>query len=277
MIDFDAKVKSAHAMMDLAIEIFKPVAVYGLFSGGHDSLTATHIASLHPAFTAAAHINTGIGIKETRQFVRDTCEEHGWDLEMVRAKEDCGQDFREIVMENGFPGPAAHGLMYNMLKERGLRVLLKRAKTGKHRLDPVMLISGVRSAESERRMRHVDPLQKEGSKLWTAIIHDWTKMDCNKYIEHVGLKRNMVVDTIHKSGECLCGAYAKKGELAELEMWYPETAAEIRQLERDAKAAGHDWKWEDRPPKKSRKKKSEPVNMMCVGCDKPEDDLGDLI
>ncbi len=33
------------------------------------------------------------------------------------------------------------------------------------------------------------------------------------------------------SGECLCGAYAHKGELKELAFWYPEVADRIKRLE----------------------------------------------
>ncbi|MFE3583727.1 hypothetical protein [Streptomyces vinaceus] len=40
------------------------------------------------------------------------------------------------------------------------------------------------------------------------------------------------------SGECLCGAYAKPGELDEIEFFYPETAAKLRALEEQASEAG---------------------------------------
>ncbi len=57
----NAKVKQSLALMDEAIELHKPRAVLALFSGGHDSLTATHIAAQHPRFTAAVHINMCVG------------------------------------------------------------------------------------------------------------------------------------------------------------------------------------------------------------------------
>ena len=34
--------------------------IFALFSGGHDSLCSTHIASRHPDFTGVIHCNTGI-------------------------------------------------------------------------------------------------------------------------------------------------------------------------------------------------------------------------
>ena len=61
-----------------AVSVHRPAAVFALFSGGHDSLCSTTIASRHPQFTAAVHINPGIGIEETRVFVRETCSRKGW-------------------------------------------------------------------------------------------------------------------------------------------------------------------------------------------------------
>jgi hypothetical protein len=50
------------------------------------------------------------------------------------------------------------------------------------------------------------------------------------------------------SGECLCGAFAHKDELAEVEMFFPDVAAQIRELEVEVAAAGHPakickWGW----------------------------------
>jgi len=39
----------------------------------------------------------------------------------------------------------------------------------------------------------------------------------NDFMADNNLKRNEVVDLIHKSGECLCGAFAKPGELKRLD------------------------------------------------------------
>ncbi len=54
------------------IEKFNPIAVVGLLSGGHDSMTANLIA--HEAGAdMSLHINTGIGVEQTRDYVRDNC------------------------------------------------------------------------------------------------------------------------------------------------------------------------------------------------------------
>ncbi len=250
-------------LLEEAIIEYVPRKVYALLSGGHDSLCATHLAFSTGLCDAAVHINTGIGIEQTREFVRDTCREQGWPLIEKHAK-DCGQDYRALVLEYGFPGPPQHTPMYIQLKERALRVVVREAK--KKRMDRVMLVSGCRSQESVRRMGTVDPIQKEkgSARVWVAIIHDWSKLECNEYIQEQGLERNPVVDLIHKSGECLCGAFAKTGELKELELWFPETAAQIRELEAEVKAAGFDWGWEQ--GKTYKREKIEEAPPLCHSC-----------
>ena len=101
------------------------VAVYGAFSGGHDSLVATAIAAKHPLFRGVLHVDTGIGIEETRAFVREICAAQGWELTVVRAKEDCDQDYERLVLEHGFPGPGHHYKMWQRLKERCLRYFFR--------------------------------------------------------------------------------------------------------------------------------------------------------
>jgi hypothetical protein len=46
-----------------AVDEHRPSHVFALFSGGHDSLCSTAVAALHPSFTAAVHINTGVGMR----------------------------------------------------------------------------------------------------------------------------------------------------------------------------------------------------------------------
>lgn len=57
----------------------REVARVILFSGGDDSTVLAHM--LRHSATHAAHINTGIGIEQTRQFVRDTCAQ--WRLPLL--------------------------------------------------------------------------------------------------------------------------------------------------------------------------------------------------
>jgi len=65
----------------------------------------------------------------------------------------------------------------------------------------------------------------------------------NQAIEAWRLRRNAVVDKLHRSGECLCGALAREDEIGEIEFWYPEVAARIHALERQCHALGLPSRW----------------------------------
>lgn len=224
-------VSSAHAVIDEALEAYKPSKVFALFSGGHDSLTVTHITAQHPRFDGVIHVNTGIGVPDTNQFVRDTCQEHGWPLHELRS----AWDYLQLVVKYGFPGPDAHGYMYRYLKERPLMRFIGQQKQS-HK-DCIVLVGGMRSQESIRRMGHVEPMHKAGAAIWVSPIHDWTALDVTDYVASNGLKRNRVKDNLHLSGECLCGAFADKTERREIQFWYPEVDAKLSAYERVVQAA----------------------------------------
>lgn len=262
------------AFLDVAVQKYRPKHVIGLFSGGHDSLVATHIASRHPAFSFACHINTGIGVEETRTFVRETCADWGIELREYHAADYRRGDgtadpqiYADLVRERGFPGPGMHFKMYQRLKERALRMMIRELDRTPH--DGVFLVSGIRRDESERRIAHsYDDQVWEGQKRWVAPIYPLSKLDVTAYIRDHGLRRNPVSDNIHMSGECLCGAFAKPGELAHLAFWYPDAAAHIADIERDVRAAGHEWGWEQGPPRGYRKDQMrfDFASPLCSSC-----------
>jgi len=247
-----------------AIADHSPSHVFALFSGGHDSLCSTAVAAKHPAFTAAVHINTGIGIPQTRQFVRDTCHTHGWPL--IEMHPDA-KTYRDLVIEKGMPsGPKSHNTMYYWLKQRQVRRLVREHKVGNH--GRIALVTGIRTSESERRMAAVMsvPVHRIGAQVWVNPILDWTKADCNEFMDVEGLKRNPVVDLLHRSGECLCGALARREEFKDIEGWYPLVAQEIRDYERLASENGH---LEDRwaVPLRVNRQQMRFDHPLCVSCE----------
>lgn len=218
------------SVIDAAVDEHHPGSVFALFSGGHDSVTSTHIAARHPSFTGVAHVNTGIGIEETREYVRQICRDQGWPLLELRAPDGL---YEQRCRDHGMPGgPIQHGIMYQLLKDDQIRQLVR--DHSRFRGDRVGLVTGARQAESDRRMRvHPEPIRRERAQLWINPILDWTKANVDDYMESVGLPRNPVVDKLHRSGECLCGALANPQELEWIAFWYPEVAAYIRGLEQD--------------------------------------------
>jgi len=269
-------IKQGLDLLDHTINEFDPRNVIAMFSGGHDSLVSTHIASQHPRFSFALHINTGIGIEQTREFVRQTCGEWGIELREYRAAE-CSdpQVYDDIVREYGFPGADQHRIMYVRLKERPLRQALR--DLNRQPKDKTLLITGARSQESMRRMRHVKPVQIwEGTKIWVAPIWNFNKLDVGEYIRTHGLRRNEVVDLLHMSGECLCGAFAHEGEKEEIRQWFPEVASRIDQLENEI-TEKFPWGWENGPPEwwkeyKHGQKIIPGLETLCWSCDKRRND-----
>lgn len=247
-------------------------------SGGNDSVAVAHWMMNNVDGCEVVHCNTGIGIKRTREFVRDTCATYHWPLTEIRAKEDCGQDYRALVVEFGFPGPAGHQMMYNHLKDRCIEKLVRDAKAhltgGAKRKARVMIATGIRKDESQRRMGYgLRVVNRRGAQVWTNPIYWWTASQRDAYRAAHRLPTNPISAALGMSGECLCGAYAHPGEKELVRAVCPETGAELDDIERDVLAAGHTWGWEGRPPHGARNTRRKPKFMpFCVGCEKVHDE-----
>jgi len=255
------------AIIDRAVNEHNPSEVFGLFSGGHDSLCACHIAAQHPSFSGCVHINTGIGIEQTRQFVRDTCAEQGWPLREYHPTEK----YEDICIKHGFPGPAGHRYMYIKLKERCLRQLLRDTRDPENRRRKIAFICGTRRAESSRRKMGMSGEIKTGQPnpsprvVWVSPIIDWVSEDKRLYMEKHKLRANQVTDTLCMSGECLCGAFAKENELEEIRRFYPDAAAEIDRISLLVKEAGEHHVWGTRPGKRVHPDQLE--LPLCFSCE----------
>lgn len=252
-----------------ALEL-EPIAIYVGFSGGRDSICCTHWMMSNIPGCRVFHCNTGIGIERSRVFVRETCARYGWPLDEIRAKEDCGQDYDAICLMHGFPGPAGHQMMFARLKERAIRVLVKRAKVGHGRRSKVLLATGVRYDESLRRMRYATrEVNNVGSQMWVNPIYWWSKPQRDAYIAEHRLPVNPISEKLGMSGECLCGAFAHPGELATVRQVCPETGARIDALQERVAAAGFTWGWEGHPPSGGFNRAQGKLFMpLCVGCEK---------
>jgi len=227
--------------------------VYALVSGGHDSLTAMHIVyqSSLP-LDGIIHIRTGIGIPETRNFVRERVDELGLEYHEVGAKHDepgyhsehrrVHEEYEELVKQFGFPGPGAHKWMYVNLKEKPLQRFLSDID------NEVLLVSGVSKHESDTRMENVDDdgIQTYLGRPTISPLVEFTGMDVRDYRRGLDLPMNPVVEKLEMSAECLCGAFASREELKMLKLFYPDTHYHIKCLEAAVGARTH---LEDGPPK----------------------------
>lgn len=260
----------AHDALDRAIErhitasghMLAAVAV--LYSGGNDSTTLAHL--FRDRADCAIHANTTIGIEKTRQFVRDTCEAWGLTLHEQKPPREADQ-YRALVLDQGFPGPAHHFKMYQRLKERALREV-QRDLVGDPRRERIVFLAGRRRDESRRRAA-IPRAERVGSAIWVSPLADWTSADLNTYrLEHPDVPRNEVSDLIHMSGECLCGSFATSDERAEISYWFPDAFDEIEELESliadrpDIAPSRKTWGWGAHRPGGSTRS-----GPMCSSCD----------
>lgn len=264
--------KSADQIIREANEQHDIVSKFVGFSGGTDSLAVAHWMMENVDGVQCFHANTGIGVERTREFVRDTCRDYGWPLVEIRAKEDCGQDYDDLVLSHGFPGPDHHTKMYNRLKERAVAKLVRDHKT--KRSDRVMIATGIRHDESRIRAGYAGrEINRNGAQVWVNPIYWWTGTDKHNYIKAHGLPTNPVSETLGMSGECLCGAFASRGEKALIKTIDPDVVARIERLEHECLKKGMTWGWEGHPPEGGWNPDQQMMDFeaeqpMCTDCNK---------
>lgn len=253
----EEKIKDFRRIIDLGVDKFKPEILLVGFTGGGDSLTVLHLMldlgiPFRPFFC-----NTGIGIKEQWQFIRDYCKKLNLDL---IEQTPVYKTYKQMIISHGFPGASAHLMMFSNLKEKSIKYINDQYQ-GK-----AMFITGVRVSESERRKVNISSeiqYNKKQGIRWCNPIMNWDDDDKEEYLESRGVSPSPVAKLIGFSGECLCGAYAEKGELDRIKEHFPDTAKEITDLQELLNYIGFTWGWNDSPP--SGKKYIETMDKIFPG------------
>ncbi len=197
---------------------------YVLFSGGKDSLATAHYMMNRKEADGCLFLDTGIRTEETVQYVRETCDTYGWPL----ATEKTPYDYDELVMKFGFPTRRkSHNWFMNYLKTRGIRQFTRRFPK-----EDVILFSGVRRGESRRRFGTAKPVSRFERAVLKSPIIDWPNEKVWTYIRDNALPVNPVYSMLHISGDCLCGAFAQRGEAELILSAFPTLAERIRGLEK---------------------------------------------
>jgi 3'-phosphoadenosine 5'-phosphosulfate sulfotransferase (PAPS reductase)/FAD synthetase len=237
-------------------EIMKEAIDQGLthfyvgYSGGKDSgICLDLIAKNYPKyFKGVLFINTGIGTQETLDFVKEWCKQKNYPLFIVRPEDvkrvkegkygksgDCFS-YSALVNSKGFPKAGLHTTTMRVLKYFPMRKFIyDRLRLG----EKPCIVSGVRKNESARRKIKWNSYLYNDGKMWFVSplffkSNDWVY----KYFIENDIKRSPVYETLHISGDCLCGCFAQKGELKLLEMFHPEVFKKIKDLENQIKIKG---------------------------------------
>jgi 3'-phosphoadenosine 5'-phosphosulfate sulfotransferase (PAPS reductase)/FAD synthetase len=251
--------QGGHKIMREAIETYKPIAIFAGFSGGNDSIVATHFACTEYG-AAAVHCNTMIGVEKSREHARKTAARYGWQFIEKFAKptgppkfhKKTGLPWDEKVLPNG------KWVDGNTKYDRSC----------------IMMVTGVRHDESAIRAGYNRSTKKMGSIVWVNPFYYQTKYDFELYRQEFGLPRNPVTDVIGISGECLCGTMGSPEELDLVEKIEPATKAYVRGIELKCESLGLPCKWATRPPRKCQTDDlqltlfgDEPeFQPACVGC-----------
>jgi 3'-phosphoadenosine 5'-phosphosulfate sulfotransferase (PAPS reductase)/FAD synthetase len=213
----------------------------GLVSGGMDSTVSAAVADEKIGLDMLVYLDTGTGLTENREYIETLADHLELQLWTLRTSES----YEDRVEENGFPGPSRHSIMYRSLKERQIGKLATICN-GSGNSSNLHLWTGVRSAESERRMRNVEN-EAEGPRwMWHAPIHDWTKDDCRDYIDDHDLPRNDLWGTLGRSGDCFCGCFGNPEEKLDLRAAGCEGHAEWIESLEDSVETGDEtecWAW----------------------------------
>lgn len=263
----DEAIARSRALFEEARELYAPERWLLLFSGGNDSSLLGHL--VRDWVDIAVHVRTTIAVPQTSAYVEAVCQ--AWGLPVTWAEPP--DSYADLVLGKvppktekgkldavwrGFPGPGAHDVMYQRLKEKALDVVRRELVGPRGRAGQVAYVAGTRWSESDRRHRNASEMDQEGAVVWVSPIVHWTEGHLAEYRErhrcslnHVhadhmlcnpdALPLSEVSANLHMSGDCLCGAYAHEGELDEVAFFYPEVAEQIRWLERQVEDAGIPW------------------------------------
>lgn len=203
------------------------------WSGGNDSNVLAHL--MRPVATHAYMANTGIGIEETRQFVRDQAA--AWNLPLIEKKATGKDTYEVFVTKHGFPGPAQHDRMYQRLKQRQQRKA--RAELVKNGIKQRVIFIGGRRRQESKKRKSLGFLDRDGSIINVSPIINWTYLDMTTYrLTHDNVPINGMSVKLGMSGECLCGANAKPGELDRVREHAPAVADRIDTIASRARANG---------------------------------------
>lgn len=243
-------------------------AVYRTFlllSGGNDSLVLLDtMASLADEIV---HIDTGIGIPETNAFAERVARRYDLPYTVLTPP----TSYEELVFGRwrGMPGPGAHRYTYQRLKERCVEALIRSHRT--KRGQRFGLMTGVRRAESRRRMGYGDPVNRKGGQVWINPLLWWPNEEMTGYRSAQSLPVNEVSANLHMSGECLCGAMADQGEdreeRAAIRFFYPEFDRRLCEMENECRNRGLPYtEWGVKRDPKAVAADHEAAGMLCQSC-----------
>lgn len=236
-----SKIDDFDKILRAALLKFKPKKVLVGFTGGSDSLTLLHLMIKSGVQFQPFFCNTGIGINEQWDFIRDYCKKQN--LSLIE-QNVVYKTYKQMVIVNGFPGGAQHTTMFRNLKEKSIRFI------NEYFNQNTIFISGVRVSESEKRKINVSsPIQVIDKIRWVSPMMNWDDDDKDEFLESNGIEKSPVSKCFGMSGECACGAYSEKGEKQKIkDCGFNRLYEQITEIETTLFKIGFTWGWDDPVP-----------------------------
>jgi 3'-phosphoadenosine 5'-phosphosulfate sulfotransferase (PAPS reductase)/FAD synthetase len=278
------QLKSPESILQKAIAMHSPSHIFILVSGGGDSTltaqkTLEYLESVrYSGPRQVVSLNTLLFADDWPSFLRSHVKEAGWEYDPKKLfYTNPDPDFYEgWVIKYGFPySPRGHLTMQNRLKLRAIEQLVREHKTQvgtRHEhYDRIMLVTGFRQLESQKRMQAKNPIQRKGAQLWVNPLFYYTDEQKNLELLKLGLPMNPYKSELGVSGDCGCGAYARPGEMDIIKKSFPCLGKRLSVLN-DKAYKTHGYGYDEKPPKALAKIQAGQIpftgdlSPLCAGC-----------
>lgn len=204
--------KSSEQILEAARLEYKPSLIVCCYSGGYDSMVATHKTL---AWARQFAISTDIAVIS----VDTQLHADGW-IEYVRAsssqlgvrrfelwRSDRFDEWVEGIRQKAFGHTKAiHKIFFRQLKEAAFRAVLRHYK--QHRLDRIMFVTGMRRLESKERADTAEH-ERFGSNVWCNPLVYWDEEHVLDYRIDRKLPENPFYSEGLGSGDCLCNWHCR--------------------------------------------------------------------
>jgi len=258
--------KESIDIIESAIEKYNPSSIFVAYSGGRDSAIILDIASKIMASVEVMAIDTGLAHDEWRGMIESQVSRYP--SARLTFVEGLGIEwYQKNVLEYGFGyTPQQHSIYYRMLKERAINKLIAVRKIHYH--DKIAFLTGVRRAESAKRLKTPDVMVSGARLTINAIAHYDNQQAQIYHALNLPFYDNPIYKQWSNSGDCACN-WTCKISLETLERTSPILASKISRLSQDSVNRGG-WKYGTKPSDYGIDLSSTVDNMpedsLCISC-----------
>jgi 3'-phosphoadenosine 5'-phosphosulfate sulfotransferase (PAPS reductase)/FAD synthetase len=271
--------KTAETILSETVQKHKPSLIICSYSGGYDSMVATHKALkwakrfAHSTNILTVAIDTRIHADGWPEYVRKSAMIIGARrFEIWQSKRF--PEWINGIQEHGFGyTKAIHTIYFRQLKEAAFAAILAYYKT--HRHDRIMFVTGVRRSESKERANTPES-DRKGSNVWCNPLVNWSKQDIHEYRLAHDLPENPFYKFDLGSGDCLCN-WVKNLDLKALEKHATEAAKIIAPLDSQCRLK-FGYGYGEEPSQHAAQEAAGQLRLfddseipnLCAGCERPK-------